>query len=1051
MARKNGVKRLLMYVIVIIGALFVGFLAFFFARNEETIAFDLNQGEIIYLNAGNTKALPLKHLKPSNSTTVKIESSNEDVVRYQENTKTLYANGGGVASITITTSNKDFGPFKFDVFVGDGTTENPWYISTSKQFSNIGKGIQELTGENFLSTHAYELIGDIDLGNLYADGNFWTPISEFSGSLQGEGKSVLNLKINSDNLGNVGLFGKLTETALVENIHFANVEINADNAVNVGIIAGVNNGFIGKVSIVGAINSSSPTAIVGGVVGLNEYISTRPVLNMVKAKVAFATKGLTGGLVGSNKAGIVFNSSIVVTDIDVYSAVSTMGLYNTTYSIEPTFGFGGVVGRNQAGIYTENQLRQTANKNVFVKFEKVSAINTNPLYSSKIAMVAFENLNATQTHDYYIANHYINVIVLANTTLAELGNNLSIETKTNVRHLTDGTFAEIQTVEELGLTSVWSIDKASKMLNIDFEFSYENHQISTPGEVIIEKQGVIDAINKITSTTTAISFKVDLNQFTENVETINEEKVLIIYGHEITGTMISTQWGFEDGLPKTENNWTRWKPIASNNKGYIGEFIVTGGRVIIKNLLIEEGFEVDEITYYGLFSNIIEKNTIIQNLSVENVKINADASKQKQYAGGFAGGISSAYVEGVVVDGIEINNADVAGFAFGYANSGTIKNISVGSFIRFTEEIEAETDIDEFTYLTPPNRITNTTAYQHSVNYGGFAGYVSVSLENIAIHYGLISHNGTGDARLGGFTGTQNAEVLVKDIKVNYGVLINNNVKGKGYAGGISGYVAFKGIIEYSFSLANIDFVITVEEANAGGIAGYLASDGIIRNSFAGDQSSGQVSAKNVGGIVSENNGSIFQSYSAGVYKGHNVGGIAYQNNGKIESVLITGTLEGVGTSASNTVAGIAVYMPKGSLAKYVISTASISGQGSTALYAETRSTVRYTGVESVLSGIFNGKVFNGTHQNGDLENYLIVGYGQAQRQRGIIGSSSFWITVYESNEDELRLQGGQNPYAKTGFTDLENFIWKFETGKLPRLINVAINPYVLVEEEAGA
>src|SRR5690554_6199932 len=96
MARRNGIKKLLMYAIVLIGSLFVGFLAYFFARNEETIALTIEQGEIVYLNSGNSYVLPLEHKKPSRATEILIVSSNEGVVTYNKGTNRIQAIGGGV-------------------------------------------------------------------------------------------------------------------------------------------------------------------------------------------------------------------------------------------------------------------------------------------------------------------------------------------------------------------------------------------------------------------------------------------------------------------------------------------------------------------------------------------------------------------------------------------------------------------------------------------------------------------------------------------------------------------------------------------------------------------------------------------------------------------------------------------------------------------------------------------------------------------------------------------------------------------------------------------
>ena len=57
----TGVKRLLVYGIVILCILFVGFLTYYFAKNGEKITYNLEEGVVVYMNKGEQMALPIVH------------------------------------------------------------------------------------------------------------------------------------------------------------------------------------------------------------------------------------------------------------------------------------------------------------------------------------------------------------------------------------------------------------------------------------------------------------------------------------------------------------------------------------------------------------------------------------------------------------------------------------------------------------------------------------------------------------------------------------------------------------------------------------------------------------------------------------------------------------------------------------------------------------------------------------------------------------------------------------------------------------------------------
>ena len=161
-------KKFLMYVIVLVVFLFVGYTTYYFIRNNEVIELTLADEEVIYINSGESFDMPIAWTKPYGSITVyedeNVDISNEDVIKYHSETKKFTARVGGVATITITPSNADFGPFIFDVHVGDGTLLNPYYVRSADDIQKIGK-----PDSGWLLSESYILTKDIDL-SLYNNG-----------------------------------------------------------------------------------------------------------------------------------------------------------------------------------------------------------------------------------------------------------------------------------------------------------------------------------------------------------------------------------------------------------------------------------------------------------------------------------------------------------------------------------------------------------------------------------------------------------------------------------------------------------------------------------------------------------------------------------------------------------------------------------------------------------------------------------------------------------------------------------------------------------------
>lgn len=120
-------------------------------------------------------------------------------------------------------------------------------------------------------TENYILMADIDM-----EGYDWTPIKDFSGTLNGNGKTIENLTVDSGDSG-LGLFANITEEGVVKDLKLADISVDATNtkSKNVGTFAGTCKGKIIDSGATGIItdtrqSADGKTICVGAFVGRAE-------------------------------------------------------------------------------------------------------------------------------------------------------------------------------------------------------------------------------------------------------------------------------------------------------------------------------------------------------------------------------------------------------------------------------------------------------------------------------------------------------------------------------------------------------------------------------------------------------------------------------------------------------------------------------------------------------------------------------------------------------------------------------------------------------------
>ena len=146
-------------------------------------------------------------------------------------------------------------------------------LDKDKGYTDDGQGNYTVTSAEGLMNVA-ELVngGKTDINitldtDLDLTGKEWTPIGnyekQYTGTFDGNGKTITGLTFNQPETNNVGLIGNLGENGMVQDVKLDKVNIKANN--NVGGIVGTNNGG----SIIGCSVSGDISGVrqVGGVMG----------------------------------------------------------------------------------------------------------------------------------------------------------------------------------------------------------------------------------------------------------------------------------------------------------------------------------------------------------------------------------------------------------------------------------------------------------------------------------------------------------------------------------------------------------------------------------------------------------------------------------------------------------------------------------------------------------------------------------------------------------------------------------------------------------------
>ncbi len=929
-------KRFLVFLVIAIAVTSLGLSIYYFSKDNEVIFINNTQ---ISVNAGDTFKADglLTFQNASKYTKVDYDGvQDESVLQFKE--EGFYAAiAGGETKIVITTSNRAYSNLVVNVIVRDGTEAFPYIIDTEEELRLIGND----PANKFNKDTHYELGRSIILTEK------WTPIAEFTGSIDGAGYTISNMDISAytaaeidatkiDNQGtledtektdaynaynaslttinNVGLVGKLTANddvvmGRISNLTLKNVNISGD-FTNVGAIAGINegeirnchvstdsyvkltylNGAVVDESIVyNTIQSSNAVANIGGVAGVS--------VNFVKT-----INGITKSIApiierAGSSARIVINA----TSQAVGGVVGNIGSSQVSESMFDGYALEGAAGATFGGIVGKNS--STSPTTIIDCFAVVNTLDTAAV--TDVAGVIYKNITTGNDRDHNIFGVY----------------HTALRT-----YATDGTFTEtaIPTIKA-GKTDAAKNSSQKPQADLKTVDLYVSYQEVIDGQTYTRKWDFehvwtmgenYPTINK--ASTTGSVYVIDYSNVKGANTYTQDDGAEAIYNALKNDPNGSVNIAGHINMAATPFEWI---PIDE----FAGTFTGTpfsdgnGGMVnpVISNLTI---VIPDADANQGMFNKLAD-TAIINNLTFENVTIKAATSNTAataRWVGTLAGECNGAIVNNVSVKGVTVMGMTLKGFGglIGYNDyyaTHAVTNVSA-STIRFVS-----------TYATVAGGIaainasiisgderTNTYVVVNDMEVvanqiGGIAGcnYMTIKYAKASLTANLLSTNAqvfgaTDFVQVGGIAAYNKNVGLISNVVASVNVTVDTVKDYSIYLGGVVGKNA--GMVTYAHVhttniTANKTYLVY-----AGGVAGQ--SEGVIFGSLvettaikASTTTVQKANESYVGGIVgrlyfsSSHAGSVSYTISkATSLEGFYVGGLVGYSYGSVESCYAQGT-----------------------------------------------------------------------------------------------------------------------------------------------------------------
>jgi len=813
-------KKLLVYLCVAIIIVSCGVSIYYVVRNDENIYMTASE-EVIYMNKGEQIDIPVVHEKPHKKTTLTVTTSSEAVSINQDDW-TMTANEPGIAMITVVSSNENFGPFEFYVHIGNGSPDYPYYVRNEEDLRKIGTGIWTLADN-------YEMTNDITLTSaIEVKGNYE---SEFTGTFSGSEKmyAINNLEIDGSKTSgySVGLFAYIGETGRVENLTINNAKVFSDHADYTGIVAGRNEGVIGKVVInnssIENTNADINGSYTGVITGDNHTITSYAEISLCTVtNTSIKAAGVAGGIAGKNYGGAITNNHISLNKVEFFQTEKNDSKY-----------FGGIAGFTRDGgvpYYSETEVyTKSVISNNIVLFNKVDKTN------GAIAGVFGKMLSNSSTSK----GVYSMLVYSSNTTLESYIYNIGdavITSETSsaqnyVVNISKNGLYQKATYTVKGSTwdfkNIWSITEDS-----DIFINYNNKNIDYQ---TLPVEGSVMEINNNATLKSAIDY----------MRAYPSANIT----YKITGNYEKTETSTSGLYSYTcVGNWI---PIGTKENPFRGKIIANGtARIQIKGLTISDGL------YVGFFG-------YTNNAEINNVNI-VQADVSGTVAGALTGFNISSKINNCTVLASTIcgkkYSGTIAGFSTGIITASTStsntvklskeenKSIYIGGIVGKSKGSINDCKSDSFTSSVTFESTDN------AVYIGGIVGYIEEGYmqNNVVENFASDSTKYDGTTVVGGVVGYAKSSEITENIIIDSMQLKANQHNAYSVAAGLVG-VLNSGTLRRS----STGRVILISY-NSAGLVSY--NNGKIEECYSGLDTC--VAGKYAGGLVCNNKGSVVNSYS---------------------------------------------------------------------------------------------------------------------------------------------------------------------------------------------
>lgn len=873
-------KRLLMYLVVAVVLISVGFSVYYVVRDDEEIYSLVDDNQIFYINQGETLDLPVVWEDPASTSEFKITSSGyESYVSINLEDWTITGENAGLFELTFATTNDKFAGQTFSVncYVGNGSTNFPFYVRDEQDLRKIGH-------DNWSLSANYQLVNDITLtqpftpiGLIENDG-VWSA-SEFNGSFSGGAMrhKISNVKIEDFPYPTVGFFVKVGEFGRVENVVFDNVYIKGTHTY-AGVVAGANYGLIGMCEIENStVINDYQNGFTGGICGLNERKAGSDnfaQLNMCSSNVNITSKWVAGGAVGYNYGGVVFNCLITTNNLDIKVANEGQEDYQESQSLYSYFG--GIAGISVCAVEDEMYYDSYISNNIaYINQIASTHSGIGGIFGAYYGVSGVYQSQGNYNMLFYIAPYDMDAYYLYD------DEQLLTDDPSSSRNYTKQ-ISQQQALVKTTFTSIpgngWDFDNVWEIEDgIAIRIGYNRLDGEEPKYQAFASNGSTYEI----STTEQLknAFEQMRAQPTKNIT------------YHITKSLVYNGGG------------ELWQPIGGHSNPFQGQFVMDEDVTLtIRNISINAEFA-------GIFGCINGNNTVIRNFIVENAYICGTV------AGVIAGANYGATIENCQVSDFELTTQKYAGGIAGY-NSGTISNCLLSARIATDEsDMPIEDEYGNYTYEQKGagGYITLANNSQRVIYLGGIAGKNAGTITDTRADktdIRFIEDDSSKVIFIGGAAGE--SANTINAVNVRQLTIAVQDYSGSAYAGGIVGYLSAGKVSSCIFhEINNIIFDVNNQNIVAGGLAGYTSEGSKMQYSVVGTTS---IYAYAIGGFAGVANGAIQQSYvsnSTALY-GKYVGGFTSSLSGEISNCMTAAELVG-----SEIEAGMTVYLRKNALINY--------------------------------------------------------------------------------------------------------------------------------------